>query len=73
MEVIQHLNSCKPGTQPVKSTGGSLAEHTDLATFLENCKKLRLEKKKMMTPESAFSFFSKTYLIYNKRIHMFGV
>lgn len=76
MEVIQHLNGCKPGTQPVKSTGGPLAEHTDLAMFLKNCKKLRLKKKMMMImtmPESTFSFFSNTYLIYRKRIHMFGV
>lgn len=36
MEMIQGLNRCNPGIQPVKSTRGSLAIYTDLAMFLEN-------------------------------------
>lgn len=36
MEMIQGLNLCNPGIQPVKSTRGSLAIYTDLAMFLEN-------------------------------------
>lgn len=36
MEMMQGLNGCNPGIQPVKSTRGSLAIFTDVVMFLEN-------------------------------------
>ena len=54
--MIQGLNGCNLGTEPVKSTGGSLAIYTDLAMFLEKVgifKNWLLSKEK--PPGSAFS------------------
>lgn len=57
--MMQGLNGCNPGIQPVKSTRGSLAIFTDVVMFLENVgtknkKNWYLRKKK--PPGSAFHF-----------------